>query len=245
MDGEVIIVSANPTVKPMKRPKVKKKGFLRKALKLLLALVLLAVLVLAPTNLYVILNANPHIVPQADAKPADVIIVLGALVQPDGQPSYMLKDRLDVAYELYTAGLALKILVSGDHGTRSYDEVNNMRKYLEGRGVPTEAVFMDHAGFDTYDTMFRARDIFMVHSAIVVTQKYHLYRAVYLAESMGLEAQGVACDRYKSSMQFYYDIREFAARTKDFLEAEIFKSKPKYLGDPVPISGSGVVTHDE
>jgi SanA protein len=225
--------------------KAKKKGFLRTALKILLVLAIIAVVAFASTNIYVMTRANTHIVAQADAKPAEVIIVLGALVEPSGQPSFMLQDRLDVAYELFVAGAAPKILVSGDHGTDSYDEVNNMRKYLEGRGVPTEAIFMDHAGFDTYDTMYRARDVFLVKSAIVVTQKYHLYRAVYLAGSMGIEIQGVACDRYKSPAQIYYSAREVAARTKDFFDAEIFKPKPKFLGDFIPISGSGVATHDE
>lgn len=222
----------------------KKKGFIRTALKLFLMLAIIAILVLAPTNLYIVLRANAHIVPQSQARPADCIIVLGAKVQPDGQPSYMLKDRLDVAYELYEKGAAPKILVSGDHGAESYDEVNNMREYLEGRGVPTEAIFMDHAGFDTYDTMYRARDVFLVKSAIVVTQKYHLYRAVYIAGTMGLDVQGVACDRYKSRMQAYYSAREMAARAKDFFQADIFKPAPKYLGDAIPISGSGVATHD-
>jgi SanA protein len=223
----------------------KKKGFFRAILKLFLILAIITILVLAPTNLYVIIKANAHIVPQSSAQPADCIIVPGALVQPDGQPSYMLKDRLDVAFELYEAGAAPKILVSGDHGTASYDEVNNMRKYLEGRGVPTEDIFMDHAGFDTYDTMYRARDVFMVKSAIVVTQKYHLWRAVYLADTMGISIQGVACDRYKSAMQAYYSAREMAARAKDFFQAYILKPAPKYLGDAIPISGSGVETHDE
>jgi vancomycin permeability regulator SanA len=243
---EVIRVSTDPTSKPNKKlHKSRKKGFFRTVFKFLLLLVIVAVLVLAPTNIYVVVKANQRIVSQSSVQPADCIIVLGALVQPDGQPSLMLKDRLDVAYELYSAGAAPKLLVSGDHGTKSYDEVNNMRKYLEGKGVPTDAIFMDHAGFDTYDTMYRARDVFGVKSAIVVTQKYHLYRAVYLAQSMGVNVQGVACDRYRSRMQLYYDARELAARAKDFFGAEIFKPAPKYLGDAIPISGSGVATHDK
>jgi vancomycin permeability regulator SanA len=241
----VIIMSVHPASKAKKEPTPRKRGFFRTVLKILLILVIISVLVLAPTNIYIVVRANANIVLQAQAKPAECIIVPGALVQPDGQPSLMLKDRLDVAYELYKAGAAPKILVSGDHGTVSYDEVNNMRKYLENRGVPTEDIFMDHAGFDTYDTMYRARDIFEVKSAIVVTQKYHLYRAVYLAQEMGLDIQGVACDRYHSPMQLYYDAREVAARAKAFLFAEILQPKPRYLGDTIPISGNGVATHDE
>ena len=239
-------MSTNPASKSTKRElKTKKKGFIRVILKILLVLVIIAVVMLVPTNIYIVAKANQYIVAESAAKPADCIIVPGALVEPNGQPSAMLKDRLDVAYELFEAGAAPKILVSGDHGTVNYDEVDNMRKYLEGRGVPDEDIFMDHAGFDTYDTMYRARDIFEVKSAIVVTQKYHLYRAVYLAKSMGLDIQGVACDRYHSPVQFYYDIRELAARSKDFFNIEIFKPKPKFLGAQIPISDSGVATHDQ
>lgn len=234
-----------------REPKANEPGFSKKqrpfikALKILLWVIVATAAAAALVNGVMIISAGKSIVPQKDAKPSDVIIVLGALVWDDGQPSYMLQDRLDVAYELYQAGAAPKILVSGDHGRKDYDEVNSMRRYLEGRGVPTEAIFMDHAGFDTYSTMYRARDVFLVKNAIVVTQKYHLYRAVFLAGSMGIEAQGVACDRYKTLKQPYYDLREFAARLKDFFEATVLKPKPKYLGDTIPISGSGIVTHDE
>jgi SanA protein len=223
----------------------KKRSFVIRALRLLLLLLAIAAAALIAVNLFVVIAANSHIVAEKDAGKADAIIVLGALVVNGDQPSYMLQDRLDVGYELYKAGAAPKILVSGDHGTPEYDEVNAMRKYLEGRGVPTEDIFMDHAGFDTYDTMYRARDIFEVKSAIIVTQRYHLYRAVYLAGSMGLQVQGVACDRYKSVKQPWFDLRELAARAKSFYQAEITRPKSRYLGDQIPISGSGVLTHDE
>jgi SanA protein len=228
------------------RPKWKRHhGAIKRILILLLIVAILVAAVVAITNAIVISSGKSRIVTQKDAKPADAIIVLGALVWSTGQPSEMLQDRLDVAYDLYKAGAAPKILVSGDHGTKEYDEVNSMRRYLQDRGVPAGNIFMDHAGFDTYATMYRARDVFMVKKAIVVTQKYHLYRAVYLANSMGLTVQGVACDRYKTLKQIYFDIREAAARTKDFFQASIFKPKPKYLGDEIPISGSGIVTQDE
>ncbi len=228
-----------------KKPKPKKETKLYIVLKVLIYTVIAVGLLIGVTNALVVSSANSCIVAQKDAKKADAIIVLGAKVWTGGQPSYMLQDRLDVAYELYAAGAASRILVSGDHGTKEYDEVNNMRRYLEDKGVPTEAIFMDHAGFDTYSTMYRARDVFVVKSAIVVTQKYHLYRAVFLADSMGIAIQGVACDRYKSQYQWYYDARELLARTKDWIEGAITKPKPQYLGDEIPISGSGVVTHDE
>lgn len=231
------------TIKTVSK-QAKKPGMIKKTLKILLWLALTAAIAVGTTNIIMVSSANKHIFAQADAKKADAIIVLGAKVWTSGQPSYMLQDRLDVASELYYAGAAPRVLVSGDHGTEEYDEVNNMRRYLEDKGVPTEAIFMDHAGFDTYSTMYRARDVFVVKSAIVVTQKYHLYRAVFLADSMGIDAQGVACDRYKSKYQLYYSARELLARTKDWFEAEVTKPKPKYLGDAIPISGSGLLTHD-
>ncbi len=195
------------------------------------------------TNGIVMGVANGHIVAQDKAQKAEAIIVPGAKVWQNGQPSYMLQDRLDVAYELYAAGVAPKILVSGDHGQAEYDEVNNMRRYLEDRGVPTEDIFMDHAGFDTYDTMYRAGAIFGVKNAVVVTQRYHLYRAVYLGLARGIDVQGVACDRYRSPYQWYFSLREAAARSKDLVQA-LLRLGPKYLGDEIPISGSGVTTHD-
>jgi SanA protein len=223
----------------------KKGGLFRFLIKTAVIAALAAAVLLAATNIWVCSVGGGRIVPEASAKQADAIIVLGALVWDDGQPSSMLQDRLDTAYALYKAGKAPKILVSGDHSREEYDEVNGMRRYLEDKGVPTEAIFMDHAGFDTYSTMYRARGVFVVKTAIVVTQKYHLYRALFLADSMGIDAQGVDCERYKSKYQLYYDAREIAARAKDFFTALVFKPQPKYLGDEMPISGSGVVTHDE
>ena len=201
----------------------------------------LAVLAL---DLVVVAGGGRGIVAQADAKQAQCIIVPGAMVWGE-TPSFMLQDRLDVALELYEAGVAPRILVSGDHGQKDYDEVNTMRRYLEDHGVPTEDIFMDHAGFDTYSTMARAKAVFQVESAVVVTQRYHLYRALFLAGSMGISAQGVPCDRYQSPRQWYYDLREIAARAKDFVTACITRPDPKYLGDAIPISGSGVATHDD
>ena len=217
----------------------------RKRVVTLLFVGLAGLLLLGATNLAVMAAAGRHIVPQAKAKGADAIIVLGAMVWENGQPSGILRDRLDVACELYEAHAAPKILVSGDHGRKDYDEVNAMRRYLENKGVPTEDIFMDHAGFDTYATMYRAGAIFGVKNAVVVTQKYHLYRAVYIGLRRGLEVQGVVCNNYHPARlrQLFYDVRESAARTKDFFQT-FLRLRPKYLGESIPISGSGVVTHD-
>ena len=171
------------------------------------------------------------------------IMVLGCGVMENGTPSWMLADRLDTAIELYHAGKAHKIIMSGDHGQKEYDEVNIMRLYAEKRGVPEEDIFMDHAGFSTYESMYRARDVFCISNMIIVTQKYHLYRALYIAKSLGITAIGVNSDPRQYYGQTMRDIREVAARCKDFFKC-IIKPKPTFLGDAIPISVSGLLTRD-
>lgn len=172
----------------------------------------------------------------------DCILVLGAGLW-SGEPSPMLKERLDFSLEAYEKGCSDKFLVSGDHGTKSYDEVNTMKTYLTEKGVPAEAVFMDHAGFSTYESMYRARDVFKVQKILIVTQKYHLYRAVYIAEKLGLDAYGL--DREELEYPVTNDLREAAARVKDFFYC-IAKPKPTYLGEEIPIkTASASLTDDK
>ncbi len=109
--------------------------------------------------------------------------------------------------------------------------------------MPSSRVFMDHAGFSTYESIYRARDVFKAEKVIIVTQKYHLYRALYIADRLGLEAFGVACDTREYAGQSYRDIREYAARVKDFLVC-IVKPEPTYLGEAIPVSGDGDATND-
>ena len=156
----------------------------------------------------------------------------------------MLSDRLTRGVELYDMNAAPKLLMSGDHGRVSYDEVNAMKQFAIDKGVPSEDVFMDHAGFSTYETMYRAKEVFAAKRVIIVTQKYHLYRAVYIAEQLGLEAYGVDSDLQSYIKQPYYNAREILARDKDFVKV-IFKPKPTYLGEVIPISGSGDLTNDK
>ena len=158
---------------------------------------------------------------EAKEKKYDCIIVLGAGVRKDGSPSSMLKDRLDKGIELYKEGIAPKIIMSGDHGQRRYDEVNTMKKYAIEEGVPSEDIFMDHAGFSTYESIYRERDVFEVKKAIIVTQKYHMYRSLYIADKLGLDADGVITEDIKYSGQFARDIREVLARTKDYFKCII------------------------
>lgn len=196
-------------------------------------------------NFHVKNSAEKHIVSPQEAaqKNADCIIVLGAGVWAEGVPSPMLSDRLERGIELYEMGAAPKLLMSGDHGTIEYDEVNVMKDFALDEGIPSEDVFMDHAGFSTYESMYRAAEIFGCEEVIVVTQEYHLYRAVYIGEKMGMTVWGVAAQPQNYANQDYRDAREILARVKDFLMV-IFKPEPTYLGEAIPISGSGDVTND-
>ena len=180
----------------------------------------------------------------ANLEDVDCIIVLGCLVRDDGTLSDMLRDRLQRGIELYFNGTAKKLLMSGDHGQESYDEVNAMKQYAIKNNVPSEDVFMDHAGFSTYESIYRAKEIFKADKIVIVTQEYHLYRALYIAEKLGIEAYGVASDLHKYGGQNARDVREVLARCKDFLTS-IFKPKPTYLGEEIPIDGNGNVTNDK
>lgn len=175
---------------------------------------------------------------------ADCILVLGCGIRDDGTPSLMLRDRLETGTALYKAGAAPKLLMSGDHGRKEYDEVNLMKEYALERGVPSEDVFMDHAGFSTYESMYRARDIFCAEKVIIVSQRYHLPRALYVAEKLGLEAYGVPAKEAEYRGQAYREFREILARTKDFCTA-VVQPLPKYLGEEIPISGNGDLTNDK
>lgn len=172
---------------------------------------------------------------------AQCIIVPGAGVVR-GRVSLTLKNRLDKAIELYRLGVSEKIIVSGDHGQKNYDEVNVMREYLSERGIPKENIFMDHAGFSTYETVYRAKAVFCAESAVIVTQKLHLMRALYIARALGLECEGVIAADSTRAVTRSQRIREYPARVKAFLDCYIFKSKPRYLGEEIPVSGSGIAT---
>jgi vancomycin permeability regulator SanA len=204
-------------------------------------IVLFGALAVLGINGFVIQSGGKYIYSPEDAKTledVDCILVLGCGVLPSGRPSAMLRDRLQQGVALYDSGVSGKLLMSGDHGDAYYDEVNTMKNYATEKGVPSEDVFMDHAGFSTYESMYRARDVFCAQKVVIVTQKYHLHRALYIAQAMGLEAYGVACDTQVYAGQMNRDIREILARNKDFLTS-IFKPKPTYLGDPVPVNGPG------
>jgi len=191
----------------------------------------------------VVREASPYLCPGIDdAPPRLVAIVPGCRVYPDGTPSAMLADRLATALELYRAGKVRKILVSGDHGAPEYDEVAAMRRWLEARGVKSEDVFSDHAGFRTLDTMVRAARVFEVGGAIVCTQRFHLARAVFLARRAGIDAVGVPADRRVYRGAQLNRLRETYARAVAFLDANVLHTSPRFYGPKIPITGDGRAT---
>ena len=220
----------------------RKKKVLRIALISVLCLLLL--LGLGP-NAVILLHARNRILPPEDLGSGDwdCILVLGAGLLPDGSPSLMLRERIDTGLRLYEAGAAPKLLMSGDHGREDHDEVNAMKDAALAAGIPSEDVFMDHAGFNTYDSLYRAEAIFGAERVIIVTQAYHLPRALYIASRLGLEAVGVSCDTRRYAGQTMRDIREILARDKDFFQC-VFLPEPTYLGEFIPLSGSGDATND-
>lgn len=210
---------------------------------LFLSVALLGASLVAAANFYVVSASKDYMIELSDTEEldADCILVLGCLVKADGSPSDMLSDRLEIGVELYSAGAAPKLLMSGDHGRAEYNEVGAMKKYATDKGVPSADVFMDHAGFSTYESMYRAKEIFGADKIIIVSQSYHLYRAIYIARSLGIEAYGVASDQRSYRGQTVRDVREAAARAKDLVYT-LFRPLPTYLGEPISLLDDGNVT---
>lgn len=222
---------------------MKKRTFIKRLITAFSVLIFLTLVFVFGVDFYVKASVRSRILsPQeaADIEGADCILVLGCGVWGD-KPSPMLEDRLLRGIELYGLAAAPKMIMSGDHGRIDYDEVNVMKQFAVARQVPSSDVFMDHAGFSTYESMVRAKEVFGVQKVIIVTQEYHLYRALYIAKSLGLEAYGVSSDQRSYAGQTYRDLREILARDKDFLSC-IFLPKPTFLGEAIPVSGNGDVT---
>ena len=225
----------------------KKKKTLRMLLSIFLCLCILGITALTVINSIVKLSTGDQIITSEEAaklEDIDCILVLGCFVKDDGRPSDMLHDRLTRGVELYDLDAAPKLLMSGDHGREEYDEVAAMKQFAINAGIPSEDVFMDHAGFSTYESVFRAKEIFQADKILIVTQEYHLYRALYIANQLGVEAYGVSSDYHTYVGQFMRDFREMLARVKDCATC-IFKPEPTYLGDAIPIFGDGNLTNDD
>lgn len=224
----------------------KKKGLWKKVLVILVCFGLLGAAAVFGINTHVKKTGGKRLLTvekAAELEDVDCILVLGCLVRSNGTPSDMLADRLEQGIGLYELGAAPKLLMSGDHGRKDYNEVETMKQYAVSAGISSSDVFMDHAGFSTYDSIYRAKEIFAADKVIIVSQEYHLYRALYLAEKLGLEAYGVAAEGDDYSGQTYRELREILARVKDFMTA-IIKPEPTYLGDVIPVNGDGDLTND-
>ncbi|MBR2371004.1 MAG: YdcF family protein [Clostridia bacterium] len=226
----------------------KHKRIIIASVAILLEIAILAVLGVLIISAAVNTRGSQKIVTEEQAASitdADCILVLGAGVRSDGSPSDMLRDRLTVGVALYKAGVAKKILMSGDHMHGGYDEVNAMKSFATEQGVPSKDVFMDHAGISTYDSIWRAKNIFCVDSIVIVTQEYHLPRAIYIAEQLNIKAVGVSASLNTYSGQPARNIRELAARAKDFAYTYLGITA-KFKGDTIPISSTadGNVTND-
>ncbi|PKM81166.1 MAG: hypothetical protein CVU89_10300 [Firmicutes bacterium HGW-Firmicutes-14] len=217
--------------------------FYKKAVRFLLALFTLITAFTLYSNFTIHKSGKEGVYIPGDAPQAETAIVLGARVYENGTLSQVLADRMETGIELYRAGKVKKLLLTGDHGQTNYDEVNHMRTYALERGVPEEDIFMDHAGFSTYDSMYRARDVFRVKTAVIVTQEFHLPRALYIARKIGLEASGVPADKRTYAGENYLQFREFLARTKAVAQVALHM-KPRYLGPEIPIAGDGRATKD-
>lgn len=199
-------------------------------------------------NAYVYEYANRYVltVEEAKAHNVDCVLVLGAGVK-NGAPTHILQERIYRGVEVFNTGCTNRILMSGDHGRVDYDEVNTMKQFaIDNAGAVATNILMDHAGFSTYESMYRAKEVFQVKSLIIITQEFHLYRAIYDARRLGLEAYGVAADGYFNfsfTKEFYNDSREFLARVKDFFWC-MLQPEPTYLGEVIPITSPGEATDD-
>jgi SanA protein len=198
----------------------------------------LVALVVAGANAYILLSTEGEYTSTvADVPREEVAIVPGALVNPDGTMSAMLADRVRQAAALWHAGKVKKVLVSGDHHTWAYDEPDTMRKALVRMGVAPRDVFEDHAGFDTWATMVRARSIFGVRDAVVVTQGFHMPRALYLADAAGIHATGLTADLHQWGYQGRKsEAREVVSRVKALVDTTL--DTPAMGGKRIPIATS-------
>lgn len=221
---------------------IKKHKILKKLIIIFCCLILTATALFFAIHAHIEQLTKNYIVDIDTAPQSDAVMVLGARVYNNGEPSAILTDRLEYAYEMYKNKKAKKILVSGDHGQADYDEANGMKDYLLKKGVPREDIFLDHAGFNTYDSMYRAKEIFCIKTMIISTQEFHINRSIYIARGMGIDAYGYPSDDKSMYGMKRLNLRETFAKIKAFIDVEITKRKPKFLGDPIPIDGDGILT---
>lgn len=225
------------------RKNLKQNKIFKRIIIAVLCICLVGGIAVAGINAYMVSYVDEYILTKEEVGEYDFdcVMIMGAGIWGT-EPSPMLQERLDFGIEVYFTGCTDRILMTGDHAREEYDEVNIMKDCAIEAGVPADNVFMDHAGLSTYESMYRARDVFQVEKMVIVTQKYHLYRSIYNARKLGIEAYGVAADEMKYG--FHNNMREWLARTKDFFYC-IAQPEPTYLGDPISIHASGSLTDDK
>ena len=203
---------------------------------LLIGIIFAFILAILAINFYIDSKSDSYIFQNINDLPeTEAVLILGAKVFQQGTMSGMLQDRADTAIDLYEKNKVKKILISGDHGRENYDEVNTIKDYLLKKGIKGNDIFLDHAGFDTYDSLYRAKEIFEVSSVTAVTQNFHLPRAVYIGRGLDLEIYGLSADRHLYANVDYNKSREILSKVKAFFDVN-FHAKPKFLGEKIPIS---------
>ena len=205
----------------------------------LLAFILSSLVFLAWAHAHVPAQAGDRVYAHVQDVPArEVGLVLGANPHlPDGRRNIFFDYRMDTAAELWRAGKVRLLLVSGDNGADNYDEVTAMRDALVSRGVPIENIVRDHAGFRTLDSVVRCLNVFGVRRPIIVSQRWHAERALYIADHRGLDAIAVAAQDLKATSSPRSHIREYFARARAVLDVNVFRAKPRFPGPPEPIPG--------
>lgn len=212
--------------------------------KLALIMISAAIVAAVAADIFVAVAGSSQIYSRIQDLPrGQAVLVLGAAVYRGGEMSPVFQDRASVALEVYRSGKVDKILVSGDHSRGNYDEVNAAKKFFLKNGVAGKDIFVDYAGFDTYSSAYRAKEIFQVKSMIISTQGFHLPRALYMARSLGIDASGITADLRSYDLGFRNFLRENMARAKGFWDV-VTGAKPKFLGDQIPITGDGRVSWD-
>lgn len=222
-----------------------KKRNINRMIKIMIIGIIILMIAIFSLNIYVVNSTKNEIVKEenvSNIEGVDCILILGAGIWRD-KPSPMLEDRLKEGITLYKKGTTKKIIMSGDHSREDYDEVKIMKEYAESEGVPSEDIFMDHAGFSSYDSVYRAKEIFGVQNMIIVTQKYHLYRSLYIAKKLGIEAYGIESNLRTYPGQVFREIREILARDKDYFKC-IMKPEASIMGEKISLDGSGDITND-
>ena len=211
-----------------------------------IALLAIGVLAVVVPNIVICASSSNRIFDRSEIseldKDFDCILVLGAGVYSDGTPTPMLNDRLVVACEAYEEGLSTRMIMSGDHINDDYNEPTAMKRFATEQGVESKVIFLDHAGINTYDSVYRAINMYGAKKILIVTQKYHLYRAIYLANSLGAEAYGVSSNLRSYTLQPKYTAREWGARVKAFIMSW-YKPEATYMSEKIDLSGDGDSTN--